>query len=95
VHNHVPLFGFTLLRLTDRAESAAIEGAVRARGAPLRIAPLQGDTTRGACERDLVLACPDLQWSGAATNRQMIPTAWSPAPQDLARAFDIGVRHER
>jgi hypothetical protein len=66
VQDHVPIFGFTLLRLTDSAESAPIYAAFRARGVPLQVVPIQGETTRSVYERDLVLVRPDLHvvWRG-------------------------------
>lgn len=60
VHDHIPIFGFTLLRLADRAVTAPIEAAFRARGVPLQVANVRGDTTRGVYERDIVLVRPDL-----------------------------------
>lgn len=66
VQDHVPIFGFTLLRLTDRAETTPIEAAFKARGVPLQIVPIQGDTIRSVYERDLLLVRPDLHvvWRG-------------------------------
>jgi 2-polyprenyl-6-methoxyphenol hydroxylase-like FAD-dependent oxidoreductase len=66
VQDHVPIFGFTLLRLTNRAETAPIEAAFRARGVPFQVVPIHGDTTRSVYERDLVLVRPDLHvvWRG-------------------------------
>lgn len=66
VQDHVSISGFTLLRLTDRAESAPIEAAFRSLGVPLRVVSIQGDTSRDVYERDLVLVRPDLHvaWRG-------------------------------
>jgi hypothetical protein len=66
VQDRVPLFGFTLLRLTDRAESPPVEAAFRARGVPLQVVLIQGDTTRSVYGRDPVLVRPDLHvvWRG-------------------------------
>jgi 2-polyprenyl-6-methoxyphenol hydroxylase-like FAD-dependent oxidoreductase len=66
VHDHVPKFGFTLLRVADRAPTAAIEAAFQARGIPFQVVALKGDATRSVYERDLVLVRPDLHvvWRG-------------------------------
>ena len=55
-----------LLRLTDRAESPPVEAAFRARGVPLQVVLIQGDTTRSVYGRDPVLVRPDLHvvWRG-------------------------------
>jgi hypothetical protein len=60
VLDHVPIFGFTLLGLSERAATAPIEAAFRARGVPLQFANVRGDTARGVYERDIVLVRPDL-----------------------------------
>lgn len=65
-HDQIPTTGFTLLRVADRAPSALIEAAFQARGIPLQVIGLCGDTVRDVYERDLVLVRPDLHvvWRG-------------------------------
>jgi hypothetical protein len=85
VQDRVPLFGFTLLRLTNRAESPPVEAAFRARGVPLQVVLIQGHTTRsvyGRVQSSSVLTCMS---SGGVTSRPMTPAAWSPSPQVLAK----------
>jgi hypothetical protein len=66
VHDRVPITGFTLLRMADRATTAPIEAAFHARGVPLQVVTLRGDTIRDVYERDLVLVRSDLHvvWRG-------------------------------
>jgi 2-polyprenyl-6-methoxyphenol hydroxylase-like FAD-dependent oxidoreductase len=66
VHDHVPITGFTLVRVADRATTAPIEAAFYARGVPLQVVTLRGDTIRDVYERDLVLVRSDLHvvWRG-------------------------------
>jgi hypothetical protein len=66
VHDRVPITGFTLLRVADRATTAPIEAAFHARGVPLQVVTLRGDTIRDVYERDLVLVRSDLHvvWRG-------------------------------
>lgn len=65
-HDQIPITGFTLLRLAESAPSAPIEAAFQARGVPLQVVALRGDTIRGVYEKDLVLVRPDLHivWRG-------------------------------
>jgi FAD binding domain len=66
VQDHIPIFGFTLLRLAERAATAPIEAAFRARDVPLQVVNVRGDTTRNVYGRDIVLVRPDLHvvWRG-------------------------------
>jgi hypothetical protein len=59
--------GFTLLRLGGtRADTAALEQAMRATGAPLEVMAVPDPVVRDLCERDLILVRPDLHvaWRG-------------------------------
>jgi hypothetical protein len=63
----IPEDGFTLLRLGRApADTAALERAIRAHGAPLTVLDVPDATPRAVYERDLVLLRPDLHivWRG-------------------------------
>jgi hypothetical protein len=66
VHDHIPITGFTLLRETDRVATEPIELAFQARGVPLHVLTLHGDTVRDVYQRDILLVRPDLHvvWRG-------------------------------
>jgi 2-polyprenyl-6-methoxyphenol hydroxylase-like FAD-dependent oxidoreductase len=60
--------GYTLLRLgRTRADTAPLEGAFRAAGAPLSVLDVPAPAARDLYERDLVLVRPDLHvvWRGS------------------------------
>jgi 2-polyprenyl-6-methoxyphenol hydroxylase-like FAD-dependent oxidoreductase len=80
-------FGYTLLKLGNTpADTSALEGAIRATGAPLDVQTIPDATARTLYERDLVLIRPDLHvvWRGndapadpqaiAATITGMVPS---------------------
>jgi hypothetical protein len=52
--------GYTLLRLNGRADTSALERALRATGAPLAVLDLDDETARDIYGRDLLLLRPDL-----------------------------------
>jgi 2-polyprenyl-6-methoxyphenol hydroxylase-like FAD-dependent oxidoreductase len=58
--------GYTLLRLSGRHETAALEKAFRARSAPLSVLHVASEPVRAICERDLILVRPDMHvvWRG-------------------------------
>jgi hypothetical protein len=59
--------GYTLLRLDGaRADTAALERALRATGAPLDVLDVEDDAARAVYGRDLLLLRPDLHvaWRG-------------------------------
>lgn len=69
MQDRIPDDGFTLLRLgNSRADTSALERAVRARGAPLTVLDVAEDAPRDVYGVDLILLRPDMHvaWRGNA-----------------------------
>jgi 2-polyprenyl-6-methoxyphenol hydroxylase-like FAD-dependent oxidoreductase len=67
MQDHIPDHGYTLLRLgSTGAETAGLESALRARGAPLTVLDIAEETPRAVYGHDLLLLRPDLHviWRG-------------------------------
>jgi 2-polyprenyl-6-methoxyphenol hydroxylase-like FAD-dependent oxidoreductase len=65
--DHIPDHGYTLLRLgSTGADTAGLESALRARGAPLTVLDIAEETPRAVYGHDLLLLRPDLHviWRG-------------------------------
>jgi 2-polyprenyl-6-methoxyphenol hydroxylase-like FAD-dependent oxidoreductase len=69
MQDHIPDHGYTLLRLgSTGADTAGLESALRARGAPLTVLDIAEETPRAVYGHDLLLLRPDLHviWRGNA-----------------------------
>src|SRR5258707_1222588 len=66
IQDRIPHEGYTLLSLNGRHETAAMERAFRARGAPFGIMNIASEAARAIYERDLILLRPDMHvvWRG-------------------------------
>jgi 2-polyprenyl-6-methoxyphenol hydroxylase-like FAD-dependent oxidoreductase len=67
VQDHIPDHGYTLLRLgSTGADTAGLESALHARGAPLTVLDIAEETPRAVYGHDLLLLRPDLHviWRG-------------------------------
>jgi 2-polyprenyl-6-methoxyphenol hydroxylase-like FAD-dependent oxidoreductase len=67
MQDHIPDHGYTLLRLgSTGADTAGLESALRARGAPLTVLDISEETPRAVYGHDLLLLRPDMHviWRG-------------------------------
>jgi hypothetical protein len=67
MQDHIPDHGYTLLRLgSTGADTAGLESALRARGAPLTVLDIAEETPRAVYGHDLLLLRPDMHviWRG-------------------------------
>lgn len=66
IQDRIPNEGYTLLCLNGRHETAGLERAFRARGAPFGIMNIASEPARAIYERDLILLRPDMHvvWRG-------------------------------